>query len=673
MSNYTHFKYLLIKYIGKKKTMKKIVLLFILMWNFAYSQLDSFEVTLAPMFSIPEQDGWMYFNTPNNYQPGACFQYYKTQRNDTKNDMLLLDSHVDSLAFYKHYKFQQLYKGVPIEGAGCIEHFDPNGNLIFTNAKHAIDIDENVIPSLNESQILVEFFNQMPPNMHYAWEHPHWETQIQLDEEDSSATWYPVPELLLAIDTVKNMHGDIDGNRYRLAYKIRIKTISPSIQSTTFYIDAHTAEIFRIVDDHIYDGPAGVYGYGSKIIDTRWEGGFTQKHVLFTNDATRNIHTKKCNSCTWWLAPETKDADDIWGNTNLTETSTHYHVSNSWDYFRNVFGRTGQNNASREIRVKTQLNDANAYFVPDGGSHNILTFGKSAGWDYGMEPSIVAHEFTHGVTYHSSNLTYSYESGALNESYSDIFGIVIQAVMLDGGATDWILGNFIPNAPTRSLSNPNSMGSNLDSSGNVITGQPDTYNGNLWYSGTQDYGGVHFNSGVQNHWFYILSNGKSGVNDIGNFYDVDGIGMTKAARISYYALTSLLSSSSQYYDSRNATIQAASTLYGYCSVEHQNTIDAWYAVGIGNQNDCTFTASIFDLNDNDLLIYPNPASTTLNVELPLYLVSPVKVYDVAGRLVLEQESKSLTFQIDVNSLDKGTYSIMFEFAGGVINKRFIAQ
>lgn len=653
---------------------RKLLLLGLLsISNLGFSQLDSFEVTLAPMFSIPEQDGWMYFTTPNNYQPGACFQYYKTQRNDVKNDMLLLDVHVDSLAFYKHYKFQQLYKGVPVEGAGCIEHFDPSGNLIFTNAKHAIDIEANVIPTINETQILDAFFNQMPPNLHYAWEHPHWETQIQIDEADSNATWYPVPELLLAIDTVKDMHGDIAGSRYRLAYKIRIKTISPSIQSSTFYIDAHTAEIFRIVDDHIYDGPAGIYGYGSRIIDTRWEGGFTQKHVLFTNDATRNIHTKKCNNCTWWLAPETKDADDNWGNTYLTETSTHYHVSNCWDYFRNVFGRTGQNNASREIRVKTQLNDANAYFAPDGGSHNNLVFGKSAGWDYGMEPSIVAHEFTHGVTHHSSNLTYSYESGALNESFSDIFGIAIQAVMLDGGSTDWILGNFIPNAPTRSLSNPNSMGSNIDASGNSITGQPDTYNGDLWYTGSLDNGGVHFNSGVQNHWFYILSNGKSGINDIGNFFNVDGIGMTKAARISYYALTSLLSSSSQYYDSRNATIQASEILYGTCSIEHQNTIDAWYAVGIGNENDCTYTASVSNLYDNELLIYPNPASTTLNIELPAQLIAPARVYDVAGRLVLEQDSNSLTFQIDVTALEKGTYSIVFEFEGGIINKRFIAQ
>lgn len=149
--------------------------------------------------------------------------------------------------------------------------------------------------------------------------------------------------------------------------------------------------------------------------------------------------------------------------------------------------------------------------------------------------------------------------------------------------------------------------------------------------------------------------------------------MTKAARISYYALTSILGSSSQYIDSRNATIQAAKILYGECSVEHQNTIDAWYAVGIGNKNDCTFTASLSELNNDDLLIYPNPTTSTLNIELPTQLISPVRIYDVAGRLVLEQENNSISFQIDLMTLEKGTYSIVFEFEGGVINKRFITQ
>lgn len=637
-----------------------------------FAQLDSFEVTLAPMFSQPEQDGWMYFNTPNSYQPGACFAYYKTERNDTQNDMLLLDVHVDSLAFYKHYKFQQLFKGVPVEGAGCIEHFDPIGNLIFTNAKHAIDIQVDVVPTYDAQQIMDLLLEQLPPSNHYAWEHPLWEQQIQEDQQDPNATWYPVPELMLGVDAMKDMHADIPGSRYRLAYKIRVTTITPTIETTDYYIDAHTAEIFRVQDGHIYDGPADIFGYGSRIIDTRWEGGFTQKHVLFTDNETRNIHTKKYSNIAWGLRPEIKDADDDWGSNDQEETSAHYHASNAWDYYKDVFGRTGQNNEGREIRVSTQLNDVNAYFGFEG-SYNRLTFGETAnGAPYGNEPSVVAHEFTHGVIHHSSNLAYSYESGAINESYADIFGIVIHAMMLDGGTTDWLYGNFVSNSNQhiRSLKDPKLWGEHIENNALVI-GQPDTYESTFWYDGDLDYGGVHINSGVQNHWFYILSAGESGVNDIGNFYNVSGIGMTKAARIAYYAVTSVLGNASQYVDSRYATTQAAAILYGYCSLEYQRTIDAWHAVGLGFANDCTFTASVSDLNMDDLLVYPNPATSELNIELPATLVSSAKIYDLAGRLVLEQESTSLSFKIDVNSLESGTYSIAFEFDGGMLTKRFV--
>lgn len=654
---------------------KKILLLGLLsLSNLGFAQLDSFELTLAPMFSQPAEDGWMYFNAPNTFQAGACFDFYKTERNDVKNDMLLLDVHVDSLAFYTHYKFQQLYLGVPVEGAGCIEHFDPSGNLIFTNAKHAIDLQADVVPTYDALQIMDLLIDQLPPSSHFAWEHPLWEQQIRTDEADSSATWYPVPELLLGIDAMKEMYADIPGSRYRLAYKIRVTTITPSNETTIYYIDAHTAEIFRVEDAHIADGPADIFGYGSRIIDTRWEGGFTQKHVLFTDNATRNIHTKKYSNIAWGVRPEIKDPDDDWGSNHEDETAAHYHASNAWDYYKNVFSRTGQNNEGREIRVTTQLNEVNAFFGYEG-SYNKLTFGETAnGEPYGNEPSVVAHEFTHGVIHHSSNLAYSYESGALNESFADIFGIVIHAMMLDAGTTDWLYGNFVSNSNQhiRSLKDPNLWGEHIESN-TLVLGQPDTYESTFWYDGDLDNGGVHINSGVQNHWFYVLSAGEQGVNDIGNLYAVDGIGMTKAARIAYYAATSILGTSAQYTDSRSATIQAASILYGYCSLEHQRTIDAWHAVGIGFPNSCTFTAAISDLNINDLLLYPNPTSSALNIELPAPLVSSAKIYDLAGRLVHEQESTSLAFNIDVSFLESGTYSISFEFEGGILTKRFVVQ
>ena len=661
---------------------KIITIICVVLSKLSFGQYEQYIQYVTPYLSDSIQSGFFYFNTPNNFQAGQLYQLYRQNAPDLNNNMVLTDQHVDSLVGLTHFKYQQTFMDIPIEGAGCIEHYDLNGSLLFINAKVADSINKSHEPRISRNEAIYSLlgFLSEDERIVFAWEDEDWEKQIQLDYDDSSATWYPTSELIWAVDTLKDIHLITPGSRYSLAYKISVTTIEPSHETFVYYLDAHNGAVLKVRSAHIHDGPAGVYGYGSKIIDTQWKGGFTQKYILKTNDATRRIHTKTCNECTWGTAPEIKDGDDNWGNTYLTETSTHYHVSNAWDYFRNVFGRVGMNGGSAEIRVKTQLGLPNAFFNGNNGFPELV-FGKDSGWDWGMEPSVVAHEFTHGVTSSSSDLQYEYESGAVNESFSDIFGVVIHAVMLDGGSTDWIMGNHVPTAPTRSLEDPNSMGQHwlgtYDAYGNPEfgLGQPDTYGGDFWCSCPYDVdnGGVHLNSGVQNKWFYVLAHGDDGINDLSNYYDVDGIGMTKAARISYYALTSLLMNSSQYSDSRQATIQAAKILFGECSVEHQNTIDAWYAVGIGSLHSCTYTISVDEINELDLLIYPNPTTQYLNIELPYRTNENIKIYDLTGKIVKEFNNDNLTFQSDISSLDSGVYTICFSFNGKVISKRFIVQ
>ena len=640
-----------------------ITIIFIVITKLSFGQYQQYIQYVSPYLSDTIQSGFFYFTTPNSFQAGQLYQLYRQNAPDLNNNMVLIDQHVDSLAKLTHYKYQQTYMDIPIEGAGCIEHYDTEGSLLFINAKIVDSIKKDYKPRIKSDEAINSLIDKLQNTNEivFAWEDEDWEKQIQLDYNSSSATWYPIAELIWAVDTLKEIQLINSGARYNLAYKISITTVFPSFETFIYYIDANTGDILKFNSTHIDDGPADVYGYGSKTIDTQWKGGLTQKYILQTNDATRVIHTKKNpnGSTAWWLLDNTKDGDDIWGNTYLTETSTHYHVSACWDYFRNVFGRTGQNNASREVRVRTQWDVANAQFIPGGNNHNDLRFGKNNGWDYGMEPSIVAHEFTHGVTHHSSNLQYSYESGALNESFSDIFGIVIQAVMLDGGSTDWVLGNFIPNAPIRSLSAPNNYN------------QPNTYLGNFWHSGPSDNGGVHTNSGVQNKWFYILANGDTGINDFSNYYNVSGIGMTKAAQIAYYALTSILMNSSQYSDSRQATITAAKILFGECSVEYQATIDAWYAVGIGSLNNCIYTATIDEISEQNVSIFPNPTSNFISIELPMSTDKPIKIMDLSGNLIREFETNEMFFQINFSDLANGVYLINFNLNGNQVVKRII--
>ncbi len=165
------------------------------------------------------------------------------------------------------------------------------------------------------------------------------------------------------------------------------------------------------------------------------------------------------------------------------------------------------------------------------------------------------------------------ESGALNKSFSDIFGEMVES--WSEGNCDYLVG--ADRGAIRSLSNPPSYS---DYAGTM----PDTYLGTGWYSGSTDNGGVHHNSSVQNHWFYLLSEGGSGTTDFGIPYNVAAITRFKARLIAYRALTTYLTSSSKYIDARKATLQAAWDLYGQCSPEIIAVGDAWHAVGVKSQS-----------------------------------------------------------------------------------------
>ena len=187
---------------------------------------------------------------------------------------------------------------------------------------------------------------------------------------------------------------------------------------------------------------------------------------------------------------------------------------------------------------------------------------------------ICGHEMTHGVTSFTANLNYQGESGAMNEGFSDIMGIAIKFYAKPATAT-WQMGPDIGTV-IRDMSNPNAYQ------------QPDTYNGTYWYNSTgctpsanNDECGVHTNSGVINYWYYLLSHGGSGTNDIGNAFNVSALGMDTASSIAYRTLTTYLVPASQYADARFYAIQAATDLYGACSPAVASTAASLYVRPLG--------------------------------------------------------------------------------------------
>jgi len=278
----------------------------------------------------------------------------------------------------------------------------------------------------------------------------------------------------------------------------------------------------------------------------------------------------------------------------------HWGMEKTIDFYKEKLNRNSYDNKGSV--VYQLVNHPSTYLGLLGGMHaNACAIGEQepAIMIYGMgeissnsehmdESSrpfvsldIIGHEFSHLVTERNGNgvLEYLGESGALNESFSDILGISI--LKYTTGYNDWLLGSdlMIYVSNMRSMLNPNNGEDGLKP-------QPDTYGGQYW-ANTQDKltdnGGVHTNSGVQNHWFYLLSEGGSGTNDINNTFNVTGIGIEKAVQIAYRNLIYYLTPEATYEDARNGSIQAAIDLYGEDSQEHQSVMNAWYAVGVGNK------------------------------------------------------------------------------------------
>jgi Zn-dependent metalloprotease len=274
------------------------------------------------------------------------------------------------------------------------------------------------------------------------------------------------------------------------------------------------------------------------------------------------------------------------GNYQIVEENNpaldaHWCLEETYDFFQQQFGRNSFDNAGGQIRSYVHF----AFGWPNAAwgtldNRMFLGDGDGVSTSYRTYINVVAHEFTHGVIYHNGGggLIYQGESGALNESFADIFGAAAEHYIKPASA-DWLHGeegSLIPGGFVRSMNDPHSKG------------HPDTYGVEdpYWINpqDTLDAGGIHINSGVQNHWFYLLVEGGSGVNAKGDGYQVTGIGWEKALDIVYRNLTTYMIASTMpvYLDAWSGSLMAAEDLFGAGSAEYLAVSQAWYAVGIGN-------------------------------------------------------------------------------------------
>ena len=328
---------------------------------------------------------------------------------------------------------------------------------------------------------------------------------------------------------------------------------------------------------YVYHNGMTVLSWMSTVSYTNAEG--AQKDDVFVNAITgevvtrhpqhkyaRSLATYSCNNTA--CGTLVSNSSNPINTGDLAADDAHNYAIATYDYFLANHGRDSidDNGMTLVSRVHYGNNYNNAFW---NGSQ--MTYGDGDGTTFiplSRDADVVAHELTHGVTERISNLIYSYESGALNEAMSDIFGAMVDRQEGATGADIWFLGEdiYTPGTPgdaLRDMAYPSSVG------------DYDYYP--TRYTGSSDNGGVHWNSGIANLAFVLLVEG--GTHPSGaTSNNVPAIGFDKAAAIFYYANTSCLTQSSNFEAARNCTAQGATALYG--ATEEAAVQEAWDAVGV---------------------------------------------------------------------------------------------
>ncbi|MFC2111046.1 M4 family metallopeptidase [Bacteroidota bacterium] len=458
-----------------------------------------------------------------------------------------------------HYRCKLTFNNMPIHNSMFLIHVKKN-KVYALNGNFFSNINPTNTISLSESQALAMALTSINAEK-YKWEIPEEEAFIKELEDNPSASYYPKGELVLL--AYKN------SGSHRYSYRFDIYAHQP-MSRADIYVDASSGNIlFKNDKIHFADstGTAITKYAGTRTFTTDYNN---STYRLRESGRGNGIETYDMNTGTsYGNAVDFTDSDNYWNNVNAQKdeiaTDAHWGMEMTYDYYWNRYNRNSINGSGFKLKSYVHYNNnyANAFW-----NSQFMTFGDG---NSSMQPlvalDIVAHEISHGLTEFTADLDYSYESGALNEGFSDVFGTAIE-FYAKGSQGNWLLGENVGSA-MRSLSNPNSKG------------DPDTYHGTYYYLGSNDNGGVHTNSGVLNFWFYLVSQGGSGTNDNNDPYSVTGITIDSAAAIAFRTLTVYLTNTSQFADARFYSIVAANDLFGNCSPQVQAVTNAWHAVGIG--------------------------------------------------------------------------------------------
>ncbi|WP_192822782.1 M4 family metallopeptidase [Rufibacter sp. LB8] len=461
---------------------------------------------------------------------------------------------------FMHEHFDQYHQGVKIEGAGYNLHFK-NGKIYFANGHYVITENLNATPSISQEEALNTFLT------------------IKGIEQKA------VAETMLSL-IVKEIAGKSKSDSttsVQLVYRIYLESDHPNNNEIGF-VDAHTGKLVmtesRMLD---LEGTFATRYSGTQTADTN---PFSGGHRLFDNTRGATIHTRNLQNSGSILssAVELTDNDNNWTasehapSANDMGLDVHWALQKIYDYLYSTYQINSFNNpasgAGQPINAYVRFgnNTDNAYW---NISSSTLVFGQG-GSNYHPIASldVVGHEYAHGITQYQIGWGNSGDQRAFNEGISDIWAAIFEyRIKLNA---PWQMSEQITKKKPylRNLQNTNDP--------NAITQIANTYLSAQYNSTGGDY--EYVRSGVLSHWFYILVNGQSGVNGIGNSYSVTGIGLNSAEQLIVEAVfNNYLDGTTTYPAIRTSMINAAIAKFGVNSCQHSAVMNAWHAVGVGEK------------------------------------------------------------------------------------------
>ena len=527
---------------------------------------DADKIRIKPNLLVPN---YIHFQAGSEKPASQFNNYFKEQflQGNSAYSLSLINENDDQLG-HIHKRYRQIFDGKEVEGSMLITHASA-GKIYAINGDYFDLEGVQKEASIAENKALENAMAYIQAEQ-YMWEkNPR--TQMSFGRgiwdaiaEQNHDSYFPVGELVYV-----PKDGDYQQADFRLAWKFDIQTLKPFGQTLTF-VDAIEGEVICQFDQiHTADtmGVAVTRYSGNRPITTD----FVSPGLFRLREAGRGNGIVTLDNRHGNGPFEFEDADNVWNNANGSQDEVagdvHWATEMTYDYYLQKHGRNSLDDNGYRIT-------SNVHFGPSI-FQNAFWNGRA---NYGDGDStrnispltsidICAHEISHGLTNFTADLIYQNESGALNESFSDIFGNAIEQFARPEKFS-WQIAEDT-GSPFRNMANP------------LQFNNPRNYFGTQWHTAAWDNGGVHINSGVQNHWFYLLVEGGAGTNDFGDAYTISSIGMDTAASVAFRNLTVYLTPSSQYADARFYAIQSAIDLYGICGRVHQQVTNAWHAVGVG--------------------------------------------------------------------------------------------